>query len=180
MTTSLEADELAVGMITCEMFKGQDSWSSTPDQRRLLPGRQAVLSSYCGRGWFEKKEGAHRPGAARSQFAKPVLFLTKSAIIQHGKKRPQIAGRTGFSIDRTGCSPAVSRACPVSKLAGTAVSFRRSGTAHLEGHIFGLRVLNQDRDRRFDHCFRGTPKGAGVPGGYFARRNDRRGPRWPS
>ena len=34
MTTSLEADELAVGMITCEMFKGQDSLSSTPDQRR--------------------------------------------------------------------------------------------------------------------------------------------------
>ena len=28
VTTSLEADELAVGMITCEMFKGQDSWSS--------------------------------------------------------------------------------------------------------------------------------------------------------
>jgi len=80
------------------------------------------------------------------------FFLQNQGIIRHGKKRPQIAGGTGFSIDRTGCSPAVSSACPVSKLTGTAVSFRRSGTAHLEGHIFGLRVLNQDRDRRFDHC----------------------------
>ena len=33
VTVSLEADELAVGMITCEMFKGQDScgWA-TPVQ----------------------------------------------------------------------------------------------------------------------------------------------------
>src|SRR5215468_8579425 len=41
VTTSLEADELAVGMITCEMFKGQDSWSSTPDQRRASALRTA-------------------------------------------------------------------------------------------------------------------------------------------
>src|SRR5262245_28583877 len=40
VTTSLEADESAVGMITCEMFKGQDSWN-TPDQRRASALRTA-------------------------------------------------------------------------------------------------------------------------------------------
>src|SRR5262245_622478 len=41
VATSLEADELGVGMITCEMFKGQDSRSSTPDQRRASAPRTA-------------------------------------------------------------------------------------------------------------------------------------------
>jgi hypothetical protein len=53
----------------------------------------------------------------RSSFAKPVLFLTKSRYNPAWQKEP-------------GCSPAVSRACPLSKPAGPAVSFRRSGTAH--------------------------------------------------
>src|SRR5262249_45060165 len=94
------------------------------DQRGV---RNARAGSLMGRGVVSKKEGAHWPGAGAVEFAKPVLFLTKSVIIHHGK--------TCFSIDRTGCSPAFSSACPVSKLAGTAVSFRRSGTAHLEGHF---------------------------------------------
>src|SRR5262245_54871816 len=41
VATSLEEDELAVGMITCEMFKRQDSWSSTLDQRRATAPRTA-------------------------------------------------------------------------------------------------------------------------------------------
>jgi len=63
VTTSLEADELAVGTITCEMFKGQDSWSSTPDQRRLFLDGRPFYRPIVGGGWFEKKEGAPRPGA---------------------------------------------------------------------------------------------------------------------
>src|SRR5215813_6431519 len=71
VTTSLEADELAVGMITCEMFKGQDSWSSTPDQRRASALRTlALYRPIVGGGWFRKKEGAHRPGAAAMTYAK--------------------------------------------------------------------------------------------------------------
>src|SRR5262249_7315458 len=64
VTTSLEADELAVGMITCEMFKGRDPWSSTPDQRRRRPfGRLAVLSTYCWAGGGSKKRRC--PSAGR-------------------------------------------------------------------------------------------------------------------
>jgi len=63
VTTFLEADELAVGTITCEMFKGQDSWSSTPDQRRLFLDGRPFYRPIVGGGWFEKKEGAPRPGA---------------------------------------------------------------------------------------------------------------------
>src|SRR5215510_12452536 len=60
VTTSLEADELAVGMITCEMFKGQDSWINAG--RRPF-GRLAVLSAYCGRGVVRKKRRC--PSAGR-------------------------------------------------------------------------------------------------------------------
>src|SRR5262245_20683200 len=82
VSTSLEADELALGMITCEMFKGQDSWSSTPDQRRAsaLPERLAVLSAYCGRGVVRKKEGAHRPGAVAADVFNGLPIPTKVAV----------------------------------------------------------------------------------------------------
>ena len=76
VTTSLEADELAVGMITCEMFKGQDSWSSTPDQRRAPALRTAgrFIGLLWAGGWFEKKEGAHRPGADTPDLCNNLQF----------------------------------------------------------------------------------------------------------
>jgi len=80
VTTSLEADELAVGMITCEMFKGQDSWSSTPDQRRLLPDGRPFYRPIVGGGWFEKKEGAHRPGAAALDFCNMLPPIDRSTV----------------------------------------------------------------------------------------------------
>ena len=80
MTTSLEADKLAVGMITCEMFKGQDSWSSTPDQRRLLPDGRPFYRPIVGGGWFEKKEGAHRPGAAVLDFCNMLPPIDRSTV----------------------------------------------------------------------------------------------------
>ena len=77
MTTSLEADELAVGMITREMCKGQDSWSSTPDQRRAsaLPGTagRSIGLLWAG-GGSKKKEGAPRPGAAAPQVFNGLLY----------------------------------------------------------------------------------------------------------
>src|SRR5215510_11999086 len=61
VTTALEADELAVGMITCEDgFKGQDF---SPDQRRASALRTA--GRFVGLLWAgggSKKEGAPRPG----------------------------------------------------------------------------------------------------------------------
>jgi hypothetical protein len=39
-------------------------------------------------GWFQKKKVPIGRARGRSKFAKPVLFLTKSVIIHHGKKRP--------------------------------------------------------------------------------------------
>src|SRR5262249_3596631 len=91
VTTSLEADELAVGMITCEMCKGQDSWSFTPDQRQAsaLPGRLAVLSAYCGQGGGSKKEGAPRPGAATPQLCNvskiPLAQVVFATLRNHMK-----------------------------------------------------------------------------------------------
>src|SRR5262245_63505280 len=61
VTTSLEADELAVGMITCEdVLRGRTSRLINAGRRPF--GRLAVLSAYCGRGAVQKKEGAPRPG----------------------------------------------------------------------------------------------------------------------
>ena len=84
MTTSLESDELAVGMIACEMFKGQDSWSSPPDQRRASGPSDGwpFYRPIVGGGWFEKKEGAPRPGAAAPRFCN-LLHIP-----------PSVAGRT--------------------------------------------------------------------------------------
>src|SRR5215831_21063559 len=84
VTTSLEADELAVGMITCEMFKGQDSWSSTPDQTPGVgpPDGWPFYRPIVGGGWFEKKEGAHRPGAAAPQFCNLAKFLRQEAVLK--------------------------------------------------------------------------------------------------
>jgi hypothetical protein len=68
-------------MITCEMFKGQ-----APGVRRLINagrrpfGRLAVLSAYCGRGWFEKKEGAHQPGAAALDLCNGLPIPTKGLV----------------------------------------------------------------------------------------------------
>ena len=70
VTTSLEADELAVGMITCEMFKGQDSWSSTPDQRRASALRTVA---YCGRGVVRKKRRC--PSAGRGGGFVPTKLI---------------------------------------------------------------------------------------------------------
>ena len=67
---SLEANELAVGMITCEMFKGQDSWSSTPDQRRASALRTVA---YCGRGVVRKKRRC--PSAGRGGGFVPTKLI---------------------------------------------------------------------------------------------------------
>src|SRR5262245_53171308 len=80
VTTSLEADELAVGMITCELFKGQDSWSSTPDQRRASALRTA--GRFIGLLWAgggSKKEGAYRPGRNGDLRLQPILFSIMGA-----------------------------------------------------------------------------------------------------
>ena len=75
MTTSLEADELAGGMITCEMFKGQDSWSSPPDQRRASGPSDGwpFYRPIVGGGWFEKKKvpigrARRRPSCAKNEY----------------------------------------------------------------------------------------------------------------
>src|SRR5215510_9749175 len=69
-TNSLEADESATGMITCEMFKGQTPEVRPSDQRQawapfFQPRLQNAPEATPGPtgGWSEKKEGAHRPGA---------------------------------------------------------------------------------------------------------------------
>src|SRR5215510_11687128 len=69
VTTSLEADELAVGMITCEMFKGQESWNSTPDQRRASALRMAgcfIGLLWAGGGSKKKKVRIGRARRRRS------------------------------------------------------------------------------------------------------------------
>src|SRR5262249_43035596 len=50
VTTSLETDESAVGMITCEMSKGQDSWSSKSDQM-LGVGPSGTAGRFIGLLW---------------------------------------------------------------------------------------------------------------------------------
>src|SRR5262245_41075023 len=72
VTTSLEApleaDELAVGMISCEMFKVQSPGASRLINAGRRPFRRlAVLSAYGGGGWFEKRRC---PSAGRGCGAK--------------------------------------------------------------------------------------------------------------
>ena len=97
MTTSLEADELAVGMITREMCKGQDSWSSTPDQRRAsaLPGTagRSIGLLWAG-GGSKKKEGAPRPGAAAPQVFNGLLYYRMLQMTLRGE-RQALGGQPG-------------------------------------------------------------------------------------
>ena len=79
MTTSLEADELAVGMITREMCKGQDSWSSTPDQRRAsaLPGTAGRSIGLLWAGVVRKKKKVPLGRARRRLRFSTDYFITE-------------------------------------------------------------------------------------------------------
>src|SRR6516164_3269987 len=88
VTTSLEADELAVGMITCEMFKGQDSWSSTPDQRRAPALRTAgrfIGLLWAGGGSKKKKVPIGR-ARRRLGFATYYIFPHRLRVEQYAGK----------------------------------------------------------------------------------------------
>ena len=123
MATSLAADELAVGMITCEMFKGQTEVRPS-DQRQawaafFQPRLQNAPEATPGPtgGWSEKKEGAHRPGRGRT----PVLKIVQNQRfgrlrgdlpaprLRHCRRRSISSRFRGFLSRRTPFRPSLAR-----------------------------------------------------------------------
>src|SRR5262249_2379172 len=105
VTASLEADELAVGMITCEMSKGQDSWSSTSDQT-LGVGPSGTAGRFIGLLWAgggSKKRrcpSAERGGGLALQ---PILF-SKTVACKNATSLTPRPGSVPFSYSLRGVS----------------------------------------------------------------------------